>query len=85
VAVSLKRALMEILTDWPDDLTREWRDACSEEELGFGHADPEFELESWEPAFPVRRGRRADAVIAQNTFVPSNQRPEAMGAKPIAW
>jgi hypothetical protein len=41
MAVSLKRALMEILTDWPDDLPPEWRDACGEVELGFGNADPQ--------------------------------------------
>ena len=40
MVVSLKRALMEILTDWPDDLRPEWRDACGELELGFGNADP---------------------------------------------
>ena len=50
-------ALMEILTDWPDDLRPELQDACSELELGFGNADP---------------------------FLLSNQRLEAMGAKPIA-
>jgi choline dehydrogenase-like flavoprotein len=33
MAVWLKRALMEILTDWPDDLPPEWRDACSEAEI----------------------------------------------------
>lgn len=57
MVVSLKRALMEILTDWPDDLRPELQDACGELELGFGNADP---------------------------FLLSNQRLEAMGAKPIA-
>jgi hypothetical protein len=45
MAVLLKRALMEILTDWPDDLAPEWRDACGEVELGFGNADPQRELD----------------------------------------
>jgi choline dehydrogenase-like flavoprotein len=44
MAVSLKRALMEILTDWPHDLPSEWRDACGEVELGFGNADPRLEF-----------------------------------------
>jgi uracil-DNA glycosylase len=57
MTVSLKRALMEILTGWPDDLPPEWRDACSEVELGLGNVDPQLELEFWEPVFPVRRGR----------------------------
>jgi hypothetical protein len=35
MAVSLKRALMEILTDWPDDLSPEWRNACGEVQLGY--------------------------------------------------
>lgn len=43
MAVSLKRALMEILTDWPDDLAAEWRDACGEVEFGFGNPDPQLE------------------------------------------
>jgi uracil-DNA glycosylase len=59
--VSLKRALMEILTDWPDDLPQ-WRDACGEVELGFGNADPQLELEFWEPVFPVHRGRSFPGV-----------------------
>ena len=90
MAVSLKRALIEILSDWPDDLAPEWRDACGEVELGFGNADPQFELEFWEPVFPVRRGRyfpgmpvgalrdhpaRADTVLAlENPFLLCNQR-----------
>ena len=37
MAVSPRRALMEILTDWPDDLAPEWRDAGGEAELGFGN------------------------------------------------
>jgi uracil-DNA glycosylase len=57
MAVSLKRALMEILTDWPDDLPPKRRDACGEVELGFGNVDPQLELEFREPVFPVRRGR----------------------------
>jgi hypothetical protein len=57
MAVSLKRALMEILTDWPDDRPPEWWDACGEVELGFGNADPQLELEFREPVFPVCRGR----------------------------
>jgi hypothetical protein len=57
MAVSLKRALMEILTDWPDDRPSEGRDACGEAEFGFGNADPQLEREFWEPVFPVRRGR----------------------------
>jgi hypothetical protein len=45
MAVSLKRAVMEILTDWPDDLPPEWRDTCGEVELGSGNADPQLELD----------------------------------------
>jgi uracil-DNA glycosylase len=56
MAVSLKRALMEILTDWPDDLPPQWRNPCGGVELGFGNADLQLELEFWEPVFPVRRG-----------------------------
>jgi hypothetical protein len=36
---------METLTDWPDDLPPERRDACGEVELGFGDADPRLKLE----------------------------------------
>ena len=38
MAVSLKRALMEILTDWHCDAPSEWRDACGEVEFGSGNA-----------------------------------------------
>jgi len=55
MAVSFKRTLMEILTDWPDDLPLEGWHACGEVEFGFGNADSQLEL--WEPVFPVRRGR----------------------------
>jgi len=55
MAVSLKRALMELLTDWPDDLPPEWRDACAEVELGFDNAD--LQLAFGEPVVPVRRDR----------------------------
>jgi uracil-DNA glycosylase len=51
MAVSLKRALMEILTDWPLDRPPQWRGACGEVELG--NADPRLEFR--EPVFPVRR------------------------------
>jgi uracil-DNA glycosylase len=57
MAVSLKCALMEILTDWPDGRPSERRDACGEAEFGFGNADPQVEREFWEPVFPARRGR----------------------------
>ena len=59
MAVWLKRALMETLTDWPDDLPPEWRDARGEVELGFGNADPQLELEFREP---VRRGRNCPGM-----------------------
>ena len=56
MAVSLS-ALMEILTDWPDDLPTEWRDACGEMEPGLGNADPQLDPEFSEPVFPVHPGR----------------------------
>jgi len=64
MAVSLKRALMEILTDWPDDLPPEWRDAGGEVELGLGNVDPQLELAFREPVFPVRRGRNFPGMPA---------------------
>lgn len=57
MAVSLRRALEEILANWRDDLPPEWRNACGRAELGFDDVDPQLELEFWEPVFPVRRGR----------------------------
>jgi len=62
MAVSIKRTLMEILTDWPDDLPAERWDACGEMEFGFGNADPQLELEFGGPVFPVRRGRHFPAM-----------------------
>jgi len=64
MAVSLKRALMEILTDWPDDRPPELRDACGEVEFGFGNVDPKLVLEFWKPVFPVRRGRNFPGMPA---------------------
>lgn len=55
--VSLKRALEEILLDWPDDLASDWRAICGEVRLGFEEIDADLALEFWEPIFPVRRGR----------------------------
>jgi uracil-DNA glycosylase len=55
--VSLKRALQEILADWPQDLSSEWRDLIGEVQLGFEGVDPDLALEYWEPVFPVRRGK----------------------------
>jgi uracil-DNA glycosylase len=89
MAVSLKRALMEILTDWPDDLPPEQRDACGEVELGFGNADPQIELEFGKPVFPVRRGRNfpgtpvgARMLRAFEGIPPHNVRCVILGQNP---
>jgi len=53
----LRETMMEMLEGWRDDLSPAWRVIAENAELGFAEMDPNLSLESWEPIFPVRRGR----------------------------
>ena len=57
MTVRLIDALLEIMSDWPVDLSAPWREAIGDAELGFDACDPSLTLESWEPVFPARRGK----------------------------
>jgi hypothetical protein len=54
----LRDAMMEILSNWKEDLDSSWRGLVSDVELGFDMIDSTLVLEPWEPIFPVRKGKR---------------------------
>jgi uracil-DNA glycosylase len=50
--------MTEILAGWRDDLDPAWRSVLAGTGLAFGDIDESLTLETWEPVFPPRRGRR---------------------------
>ncbi len=50
-------AMRETLSGWQTDVADGWQPVFTGLELGFDDADPDLELEPWEPIFPSRRRR----------------------------
>lgn len=57
MAMLLRAAMEEFLSDWSADLKEPWRDLLGHVALDFEGIASELELEVWEPIFPVRRGK----------------------------
>lgn len=57
MAMLLKAAMEEFLSDWSVDLNEFWRPLIGFAEPNIDGIASELELEVWEPIFPVRRGK----------------------------
>ncbi len=57
MAMLLRAAMEEFLSDWSADLHEPWRALLGHAALNFEGIPSELELEVWEPIFPVRRGK----------------------------
>ncbi|MCV9907870.1 uracil-DNA glycosylase [Brucella sp. HL-2] len=57
MAMLLRAAMEEFLSDWSTDLYEPWRALLGHTALDFQGIASELELEVWEPIFPVRRGK----------------------------
>ncbi len=57
MAMLLRAAMEEFLSDWSADLHEPWRTLLGHAALNFQGIPSELELEVWEPIFPVRRGK----------------------------
>lgn len=89
MVIQLRVALREMLEGWHEDIHLPWRDVIGDVSLGFEQVDATLELESWEPVFPARRGRRfpgapagAHMLRAFDGLAPADVRCVILGQDP---
>lgn len=64
MAMLLKAAMEEFLSDWSTDLNEPWRSLIRHPGPDVDGIAAELELEVWEPIFPVRRGKHLPGMPA---------------------
>jgi uracil-DNA glycosylase len=64
MAMLLRAAMEEFLSDWSVDLPEPWRALLGDVALDFDGIGSELGLEVWEPIFPVRRGKHFPGMPA---------------------
>lgn len=64
MAMLLKAAMEEFLSDWSADLNEPWRSLIRHAGPDIDGIATELELEAWEPIFPVRRGKHFPGMPA---------------------